>query len=140
VTCYIRELSAYDAPWRYAVTFDFSIEMVESIKATIPSRSRCWKPDRKEWWVKAAALDVLLALADRHCGGWEYGEREQPTPAPILRPADALAVLHLTQDAPAELIPLVYRFLAKRLHPDRGGNTEAMQRVNAAYALLSKRA
>jgi DnaJ-class molecular chaperone len=29
-----------------------------------------------------------------------------------------------------------YRFLAKKYHPDQGGNTEDMEKINQAYQLL----
>jgi curved DNA-binding protein CbpA len=50
---------------------------------------------------------------------------------------DAYAVLHLLPTAPPELIKAAYRCLAMIHHPDRGGDTEAMQRINSAYAGLS---
>lgn len=35
-----------------------------------------------------------------------------------------------------EAVALLYRFAAKAAHPDSGGTTESMQRVNAANAVL----
>jgi hypothetical protein len=45
---------------------------------------------------------------------------------------DPFEVLHLGQDASADDVRQARHRLAKELHPDVGGSSEAMQRVNAA--------
>ena len=47
-------------------------------------------------------------------------------------------ILGLDPTAPDELVKLVYRHLARRLHPDAGGSTEAMARLNGAYEEIAK--
>jgi molecular chaperone DnaJ len=49
---------------------------------------------------------------------------------------DAYAALLLREGAPAELVAAAYRTLAKLYHPDAGGDTAHMQRINAAAELL----
>lgn len=48
------------------------------------------------------------------------------------------AMLFVTDDAPPEVIKAAYKALAIKYHPDRGGDTVAMQAVNAAYDRLKK--
>jgi curved DNA-binding protein CbpA len=50
----------------------------------------------------------------------------------------ALAVLGLPAHATPQQIKRRYRALAKRYHPDRGGDPRQMQRVIAAYEYLTK--
>ncbi len=50
----------------------------------------------------------------------------------------ALAVLGLPPNATPQQIKRRYRTLAKRYHPDRGGDQQQMQRLIAAYELLAK--
>ncbi len=50
----------------------------------------------------------------------------------------ALAVLGLPPNATPDQIKRRYRALAKRYHPDRGGDQKQMQRIIAAYELLVK--
>ncbi|GAC1397297.1 MAG: hypothetical protein NVS4B12_03920 [Ktedonobacteraceae bacterium] len=50
----------------------------------------------------------------------------------------ALAVLGLPPNATPQQIKRRYRALAKRYHPDRGGDRQQMQRIIAAYTLLAK--
>lgn len=50
------------------------------------------------------------------------------------------AVLHLLPSAPAEVIKAAYRAMSLIHHPDRGGSTEAMARINDAMdKLMGKR-
>jgi hypothetical protein len=42
------------------------------------------------------------------------------------------AILHLDPSAPLEVAEAAYRALARKTHPDAGGSTEQMQRLNAA--------
>ncbi len=50
----------------------------------------------------------------------------------------ALTVLGLPPNATPQQIKRRYRSLAKRYHPDRGGDRQQMQRIIAAYELLAK--
>ena len=49
---------------------------------------------------------------------------------------EALEILGLPSMITREDIKNQYRHLAKKYHPDRGGNPEEMEKINRAYALL----
>ncbi len=51
--------------------------------------------------------------------------------------AQALAALYVAPDAPAVVVSAAYRALAKTTHPDAGGDTATMQRLNLAYELAA---
>jgi DnaJ-domain-containing protein 1 len=57
---------------------------------------------------------------------------------PILERQQALSVLVLPPNATRQQIKRRYRALAKKHHPDRGGDQRQMQRIIAAYELLMK--
>jgi DnaJ-domain-containing protein 1 len=57
---------------------------------------------------------------------------------PLLERQQALKVLELPPNATPLQIKRRYRALAKRHHPDRGGDPKQMQRIIAAYELLMK--
>jgi len=57
---------------------------------------------------------------------------------PIVERQQALRVLGLPPNATPQQIKRRYRALAKRHHPDRGGDQREMQRVIAAYECLKK--
>ena len=52
-------------------------------------------------------------------------------------PATDHDVLCVTPAAPPEVIRAAYKALSRLRHPDAGGSTEEMQRINAAYDRLS---
>jgi len=66
-----------------------------------------------------------------------WGSRANPV-RPIVERQQALAVLGLPPDATDQQIKRRYRELAKKYHPDRGGDQREMQRIIAAYQLLMK--
>src|SRR5690606_38614665 len=106
------------------------------MKAAIPSRARKWVPEDKVWLIRRAALDTVLELAANYCGGWRMVRRE-PAPMPTV-PADADADLHLLPSPPPDQLKAAYKVVAKHAHPDRGGDTATMQKVNAAFAILTQ--
>lgn len=57
---------------------------------------------------------------------------------PLVARQQALATLGLPFNATPQQIKKRYRALAKRFHPDRGGDPRQMQRIIAAYELLMK--
>ena len=56
----------------------------------------------------------------------------------LMERQQALQVLGLPSNATPQQIKRRYRTLAKQYHPDRGGNQQQMQRIIAAYELLTK--
>ncbi len=56
----------------------------------------------------------------------------------IMQRQQALAVLGLPPTATSQQIKRCYRTLAKRHHPDRGGDQRQMQKIIAAYEYLMK--
>lgn len=66
-----------------------------------------------------------------------WSSRANPV-RPILERQQALAVLGLPPDATRQQIKRRYRELAKKYHPDRGGDQKEMRRIIAAYELLMK--
>lgn len=66
----------------------------------------------------------------------------RPPPSPKVDPAVQYArdvqLLGVPPGASAAQIQRAYRALARRHHPDRGGDAEAMTAINLAYARLTK--
>ena len=57
--------------------------------------------------------------------------------APSTTTQDYYNTLGVDQNAPLELITRAYRRLALKLHPDRGGSTQAFQLLGLAYETLN---
>lgn len=139
MTCYVWRLGVDDLPWAYGANWQpYSAEMVQGVKTHIPSRARRWQPEKRRWVFRADQLDTLLALADTWCDGWQMGEPEAEPARLTLTVQAAYGRLWLRPGAPATVVKAVYRALCKELHPDAGGDNEAMGELNAAYALLER--
>ena len=66
-----------------------------------------------------------------------WGSRANPV-RPLVERQKALAVLELPPNATRQQIKRRYRVLAKKHHPDRGGDPQQMQRIIAAYEVLMR--
>ncbi len=134
----------------YSLTFrggNFS-PCVSTLKEFVGAYSRSYEPTTRRWFVDEDAYDQLfqwLDYAHAELGArveWQTSsdrKREKPPEPPPAKPkaSDPHTTLWLLPGAPAELIKQAYRVLAKLNHPDHGGDTEAMQRINDAYRRLA---
>jgi hypothetical protein len=148
--------------WRltYTGTDDALADMAESL-AALPDGMARWHERKRSpgWWVVSDEGMRLLAMVyprlarEMDSATWrqepddDFGASESRhqsdtqthtsstfVPSPVV---DAFATLYLTHDAPLWLIQSAYRGLAKACHPDLGGDTTMMQRINSAYATAS---
>lgn len=124
---------------------------VEALKREIPAWGRAWDKGHKMWHVDLAYRWELQGLLDHFYGEWrnvspaelglepEAGHKRARQAAAGGYEADKYAALHLLPTAPPELVKAAYRCLAMLNHPDRGGDTRAMQAINEAYEALAQR-
>ncbi len=122
------------------VTFKYRAEVVQAIKDFIPASSREYVPGEKAWlispgWVHSA-LDTLRWYFDEV----QLIDHDQPSsPTPIRTANSAYGALYLAPNAPSFIVDIVYRELARKHHPDHGGDLEAMTAVNLAYEQIRRR-
>lgn len=101
-----------------------------------------WLAEEKVWHVPAKHADVVVAWLRRSFGSPLVTLDNTPDPAHDAayhvgdELAEAYRLLHLQPGAPAPLVEAARRVLAKSAHPDTGGDTATMQRINAAADLL----
>lgn len=112
----------------------FDAGFVAELKARLPASLRRWDKPDKCWIIEATAIFRAVSLAEQYYGAVE----DIPATPSRFLVTTPHATLHLLPDAPADLVPVVYRHLAKVNHPDRGGDTREMQRINAAYETICK--
>jgi len=127
------------------LVFPWHPQIVEELKLRIPGAERRWVPERKYWTVTRRFSDLgigivravypeITVVTER----LHWGDNE-PKPPPIRKTDPSFAALHLLPSAPPELIDAAYRCLARLNHPDTGGSTATMQRLNAAHDTLKAR-
>lgn len=139
---------------KLVVAFPYDPVVVASFKDYFHYQDRKWDPDAKAWVCPATPL-VLARLkiwAEAHGGGGViepsamaavyannrqggYTDQHKPPPPPP-RPAagQGTSPYHdMIARLPPDVLKKVYRLIATECHPDKGGSTEIMQRVNAAW-------
>lgn len=122
----------------------FNQSFINELKARIPWSYREWDPDTKCWSIKRGFCSEAINITRAHFGYCletdPYADRRQQEQKRTTTPSsDPFRVLHLLPTAPWPVIDAAYKALAKTNHPDRGGDTAAMQRINAAYTELKDR-
>lgn len=94
----------------------------------IPGRR--WDPDRKVWTVPEIFESEARSILSSWLGRVVYDDRRQPVKTP---PKAQMWADTMFDALPAVLRQPVYRALSRVLHPDSGGDTKAMQQLNAAW-------
>jgi hypothetical protein len=125
----------WELAWRAAPDdFDAIVQAVKSL----PLDRRRYDPQRRLW--RIASTSLLLGLGVYL--GPDLAQRverllgkEEPRPSVLALPQTVEAAftrLYLLPTAPRSVVKAVYRALAAETHPDVGGSTADMQRLNAA--------
>lgn len=99
---------------------------------SLPPRDRRYVPEERAWWVVDGSLDRLWGTFSNIGDAMDTDDpprRHQTIPPDV---SEAFRQLYVTLDAPPDVVTVVYRHLAKALHPDTGGDTAAMKALNNA--------
>ena len=120
---------------RFALRTAFDRDFVEALKLAIPAPYREWSPEKKTWYIHQEYDEMLIDLVGSR-GGRVIDKRPVTAgvaviPGPLQA---ACTLLCVSPDAPLSVAEAAYKALAKRHHPDVGGDTEMMQRLNNALA------
>ena len=132
------------------------LELVRALKRAVDWHDRRFDPHEKWWTIAPRAwrelggwLEDCVDEDQRRFAGVDPEElfdaaRHYRAPPPPPRPSAApgpggpYEVLWLRPGAPPALVKAAYRTLAGLYHPDHGGDTESMRRLNLAYEQLGK--
>lgn len=131
---------------QYELRFPYNRDLVEALKAHIPSSHRSYNPDTKVWTVDTAyglhAVDLLMAffpdakLVDNTDGA---------APRGTYTPTPPHEVLYVLPNAPKCVVDAAYRALSREFHPDRAAESkldrahELQIALNEAYEALRDR-
>jgi len=128
----------------YRIATPYSVEFVTAIKALIPASDRAFDPTTKVWTFTERFFDPMRLLCEKVYGKHNVVAvtRQQAqsaqAPASITKStASQLAVDFLTLVG-FDAAQAAYRRAATVLHPDHGGDMEAMTKLNAVWDRLQK--
>lgn len=110
---------------RATVHFPYDEDLVDLIRG-IPGRK--WVAEEKFWTIPAGAVRGFAYQADA-CGEAVTIDGEPYQPPARTSPTNGRSIVAF-DNLPEHLRPLVYRAVAKVLHPDAGGDHRAMQQLN----------
>ena len=124
---------------RLALKSRYDPDLVEVLKTMIPSYDRTWDTIAKTWYLAPEWAEGLIdTLRER---GMTVTDTRPPPPQPTTMALtvsrelhEACLALHITPDAPVAVAEASFKALAKRHHPDVGGDTATFQQLNAALA------
>ena len=125
-----------------AITFPYRAWLVDDIKRLIPAGSRAYDADTRTWLISNELATLAIQILEREFGevDVERGSSRRTAPTPIRKADSEYSEMHLLPTAPGYVVEAVFRAMAKANHPDRGGSTEAMKRLNLAYEALQRKA
>jgi hypothetical protein len=137
------ELEEDDECWW--IRFRYNPNLVDRIKQ-LPKGTRWWDADLKAWGIDPNWLDEAIRLLN----GSPREPRAETRPPPsagaedtCLKIARSLTADHIElgilPDVPWEIIETVHRRWASLVHPDLGGDPEAMKKKNIARDNLARR-
>ena len=120
---------------RFALRTPFDRDFVEALKLAIPAPYREWDAAKKAWYIHQEYDTTLIDLVASR-GGQVIDKRPQVVTAAVIPGPlqEACTLLCVTSDAPLSVAQAAFKALARRHHPDIGGDTEMMQRLNNALA------
>ena len=127
-------------------TYIFKL-LLDTLKSFVNPCYRYYDPGTRKWVVGEPATESFrhwLSYARATFGAqvqwigetYEDPEAEWTPPKPKPKAGDPYQTLHLLPSAPPEVVKAAYKALATLHHPDKGGETEVMQRINDAYGRL----
>lgn len=120
---------------RLVLKSPYAPTLVQTLKDAIPYTYREWDSSAKVWRIAPEWGDVVTqVLAD--VGAHVVDRRPLVAPpvavAPVLQAA--CTYLFIVPEAPVEVAEAAFKALAKKHHPDVGGDTAMMQALNDAIA------
>jgi len=109
----------------------FNKPFQDEMKKSIPSKKRTWDNNDSAWYIVRDQFDKLSHLLDKH-----FDETILLDFPAVEVASDTAAKLFLLEGAPIELVQAAYRIMAKKHHPDIGGDPLKMAEINTAYKEL----
>jgi hypothetical protein len=137
----ITKLPDYWRPYAWSLKIKISDggtfhSFIDALKENVCPSDRKYDAENRRWLFCHEAMPDVFETLDAYGIGYDGANTPPPPPPGLVNRQIALTELFLLPNAPADVITAVFRVLAKKYHPDMGGSTEKMQRLNAAMEVL----
>jgi hypothetical protein len=127
-------------------------KLMTTVKASVrPTNRRRWNHDHETWeihwqwlhqvagWARGLGYEVdWSALPETWqmvaAGASVTGDVNSP----LQGTANPFETLYVAENAPREVVHAAYRALARKFHPDIGGDEDEFKKIDAAYRAIRK--
>jgi len=108
--------------------FPYKVEVIDEIRSKIPKGKKSWNPEDKVWEFSVETIEVIVGILQGHFD--EVLDLTQATPPlpPTSISSDPLLSLLDEED-----IKKIKQMLAKKYHPDVGGDAKKMTKINEVF-------
>ena len=134
------------------IELHFNNSEVKDFLSSLPAHTRTWNSNSRCWVVVPEVLHKIVSYCrhtfkriDASSVPIEYQKVVQRALQGLSKDKNNYPVdispyseLFITKDAPDCVVKAVYKALAFKYHPDRGGNAEEFHRFKAAYDKIIK--
>ena len=111
--------------------FPYKEKVIGEIRAKIPKGKKSWNPDDKIWEFSVETIDVVVEILTENFDKIIDLTKEVPELPYIQNGTDPLLSLLDKED-----IQKIYKMLAKKYHPDIGGDADKMARINRIFTKM----
>ena len=128
-----------------------SDKLLAAVKQSIARSAKRYDYDKRLWLVHHTWLAWLVSSARRYGLQVDYSRlpnawqlmiagAQVPVEDPNVMIIDEApyAILHVSPDAPTEVVHAAYRALAQLHHPDKGGNADTFRKISEARDSILK--
>ena len=114
--------------------FPYRANVIEDIRVRIPKGKKAWQPEKGIWEFSIECIDDIVDILNRAFPDL-INLTDILNPPPIQQNGVAKDTLLSLLDK--EDINAIYRLLAKKYHPDLGGDGEKMSKINELFKAKS---
>lgn len=112
--------------------FPYKQAVIEEFREKVPKGKKAWNVDDKLWEFSIETIDVIVDILTRNFD--EVIDLTQAVPSTsVVVSGDPLLSLLDKED-----LDKIYKLLVKRYHPDAGGDSDKMARINAIFGGLKR--
>ena len=137
----------------YVVSSAFSNKLVEGLKTIIPSSDRQWDDTSKFWYITEPYGAFVKDIAEKCFGvgsvsftsktvaqqsqSSQQNQQRQTFTSTATTPIDR-AIIDFFTLLSYDAAKAAYRRASQELHPDKGGDSEKMTRLNQSWSRIEK--
>lgn len=107
--------------------FPYKQSAIDEFREKIPKGKKSWNAEDKLWEFSVETIDVVVEILTKNFDA-VIDLTQATAPSQVVVSGDPLLSLLDKDD-----IQALYRVLAKKYHPDRGGDADKMARINQIF-------